>query len=492
MPAKTSDLREPSTWIVVISVLIVGASGFFFRGHELDDGLIYARYIQNLISGNGFVYNQGEFVNGLTSPLFAYLAVTPSYLIGDARYGTMLVSVLAAIGAVIVFYRLLTLFISNRQIAAITALFAAGNGMTYINLGMEASLFTFMTGLCLYLYFKDRFFLLGICTGLAILTRPEAVFLVPAMALNTFLYKREWPNFQCYIFPTVLVLTQLLFNSLYYDALLPSSGMAKISQGTMGHWGYNSFLFNMPTLFMSGFGLPGQMHVFQLPLVPITLIVFSILGLFVVQARQYLAVSFIFLLLYTTFFTVLNIPSQWWYYAIHFSFFTTYVVLGVYWLFSQLKAETQRYFRVSFIGLFSLMLIWQGSINLVLHGKTVREDYREFGLWIAENTPVDSSVALAEIGTVGWYSERRIIDILGLVTSGNADFVAEGDYNSWLELHPPDYILARDPPRFFERAVTFLRTNRPDDLVEVSEFEFPDYKLYRFLPNDGEGAIDGC
>ena len=484
MPFKTIDPRDPSTWIVGISILIVGVNGYIFRGHELDDGLIYARYIQNLISGNGFVYNQGEFVNGLTSPLFAYLAVTPSYLLADARYGTMLISVLAAIGTVIVFYRLLTLFTSDRQIAAIAALLAAGNGMTYINLGMEASLFTFTIGLCLYLYFKDRFFLLGICTGLAILTRPEAVFLVPAMALNTIVFKREWPRFRYYIFPIILVLSQLLFNSIYYDALLPSSGLAKISQGAMGHWGYNSFLFNMPNLFLSGFGLPGQMHVFQLPLVPIALILVSLLGLLVVQARQYIVISFIFLLLYTTFFTILNIPSQWWYYAIHFSIFSSYVVLGIFWIYRHLRIEHQRIFRISFISLFALMLIWQGAINLTLHGRTVREDYRQFGLWIAENTPADASIALAEIGTVGWYSERRIIDILGLVTSDNAGFVAEGDYNSWLELHPPDYILAREPPRFFERAVTFLQINRPEALIEVSDFEFPNYKLYRFLSTE--------
>ena len=484
--------RDPANWIVGFSVLIVGVNGVVFRGHELDDGLIYARYIQNLISGNGLVYNAGEYVNGLTSPLFAWLSLAPAYFFGDARHGSMLISVLSAMGTVIVFYRILTMFIAERRIAALATLFAAGSGITYINLGMETSLFTFMVGLCFFLYFKDDFFPLGICVGLAILTRPEAVFLVPAMALNTWVHKRQWPDLRCYIVPTALVSAQFAFNSLYYGALLPSSGVAKISQGAMGHWGYNSILLSLGEHLLNGFGLPRQMQVFGTFVVPIFLMTLAALSIPLVQARQYLIVSITFLGLYTGFLTGLNIPSQWWYYAIHFTFFSSYVALGICWLYLRVKTGRRKIFRISFIGFFALMLIWQGAINLVLHGKTVREDYREFGLWIAENTPVDSSVALAEIGTVGWYSERRIIDILGLVTSGNADFVAEGDYNSWLELHPPDYILARDPPRFFERAVTFLRTNRPDDLVEVSEFEFPGYKLYRFLPNDVEGAIDGC
>ena len=480
-----------SNWIVGLAVLIVGVNGIVFRGHELDDGLIYARYIQNLISGNGLVYNAGEYVNGLTSPLFAWLSLAPAWLFGDARHGAMLISVLAAMGTVIVFYRILTLFIAERRIAALATLFAAGSGMTYINLGMETSLFTFMVGLCLLLYFKDEFFALGICVGLAILTRPEAVFLVPALALNTWLHKRQWPDFRCYVAPAILVSAQFLFNGLYYGALLPSSGVAKISQGAMGHWGYNSFLLGLGERLLNGFGLPRQMQVLGTHVVPILLMILAALSLLLVQARQYLLVSIAFLGLYTGFFAVLNIPGQWWYYAIHFTIFSTWVVLGIYWLYVHCKSEHQRVFRVSFTGLFALMLLWQGAINLVLHGNTVREDYKQFGEWIAENTPADASIALAEIGTVGWYSERRIIDILGLVTSGNADFVAQGDYNSWLELHPPDYILAREPPRFFERAVTFLQTNRPGDLAGVAGFEFPDYKLYRYKPGDAGGGIDG-
>jgi len=486
MPFKSIDLRDPSAWIVGVSALIVGASGYALRGHELDDGLIYARYIQNLISGNGFVYNQGEFINGLTSPLFAYLAVMPSFLFGDARYGTMLISVLAAVGTIIIVYRMTALIIDNRQIAAISTLFAAGNGMTYINLGMEASLFTFMIGLCLYLYFKDRFFLLGICVGLAILTRPEAVFLVPAMALNTLFFKRMWPSWSCYALPGLLIFIQLVFNSIYYDALLPSSGIAKISQGATGHWGYSSFLFNLPTLFWYGFGLPGQMQVFGTHVVPILLMILAAFSFLLVQARQYLLISVTFLGLYTGFFAVLNIPSQWWYYAIYFTIFSTWLVLGIYWIYVQCKTEHLQAFRISCVGLFGLILIWQLTINLFVHGKTVREDYRQFGEWIAENTPTDASIALAEIGTVGWYSQRRIIDILGLVTSGNADFVAVGDYHSWLESHPPDYILAQEPPRFFEQAVTLLKTERPEDLAEVVGFDFPDYKLYRYSPAESD------
>ena len=494
MNTTPSQLRDPANWIVGFSVAVIAVNGYLFRGHELDDALIYARYIQNLISGNGFVYNAGEAVNGLTSPLFAYLSLVPGFLAGDARVGTLLVSVLAAIATVVIIYRLLSLFITDRKVAALATLFAAGNGMTFINFGMEASLFTFLAGLCCFLYFKDRFFLLGVCIGLAILTRPEAVFLVPAMALNTWFNQRQWPHWRCYIIPTAMVFGQLLFNLAYYGDPLPSSGLAKVSQGAMGHWGYNGFVYTLGDRFLHGFGLPFQLRApGGLYVVPTLLMCIAAFALFHQRGRQYLLVSATFLLLYTGFFWLLNIPGQWWYYAIYFSVFSSWVVLGIDWLLAcagRLAGDfPRRLLRSGFLVVFALLLVWQQPIHMLVHGNTVREDYRQFGLWIAANTPPDAAIGVAEIGTVGWYSERRIIDILGLVTAGNSDFVGEGDYFSWLSLHPPDYILARDPPRFYERAVTILQREQADSLVEVEEFDFPDYKLYRYLP--GELPSDG-
>ncbi len=72
MRITRAELRDPTRWILGFSVATIAFDSYAFRGHELDDGLIYARYIQNLIEGKGFVYNVGEAVNGLTSPLFAY------------------------------------------------------------------------------------------------------------------------------------------------------------------------------------------------------------------------------------------------------------------------------------------------------------------------------------------------------------------------------------------------------------------------------------
>ncbi|MCY4356434.1 MAG: hypothetical protein OXD01_02825 [Gammaproteobacteria bacterium] len=127
-----------------------------------------------------------------------------------------------------------------------------------------------------------------------------------------------------------------------------------------------------------------------------------------------------------------------------------------------------------------MFLLWQSSINLNTFGNTVREDYKQFGLCIAKNTQAGATVALAEIYKFGWYSELKIIDILSLVTSSNADFVAKGDYVSWLTVCTLGYILTQDPPQFFEQVVMDIKKFHPEALAEVPGFDYPDHKLYRY------------
>jgi hypothetical protein len=42
--------------------------------------------------------------------------------------------------------------------------------------------------------------------------------------------------------------------------------------------------------------------------------------------------------------------------------------------------------------------------------------YREVADWLRNNTPADASVALTEIGIIGYYSERPVVDTMGLVS----------------------------------------------------------------------------
>jgi hypothetical protein len=463
---------QKSNWVLIGACLILGINCALLWGHELDDALIYARYLQNLIDGNGYVYNPGEYVNGLTSPLFGYLSIVPALILGDARDGVMLVSVLAAFASMISFYYVLRLFITSESMAAVSALLSALASITYMNLGMEASLFTTLIAVSFYLYFKAHYFYLGICIGLAILARPEGVFLVPAMAMMTLFSDRNWPSIKCYVTPTLLVGSQLAFNYFYYEAFLPSSGLAKLSQGESGLWGANNFLMTLIGLFPFG-----VTHIGSWPIL-FVLLLLAVCSIMVQSARRYLVLSFTFLAFYTSFFALLNLPAQAWYYAIHYSLFWSYVALGVCGLSDKFLSERDSAVNSGLIAFMLAGLFLQEPRLLSELGRTVRADYKEIGIWLSQNTAEDSSVAVVEIGTIGWYSKRRIIDILGLVTADVSSYVAEGDFESWLKLFPPDYIVVHEPLWEFERVIG--QVSQEGGLLEVADFDFPGFKLYAF------------
>jgi len=74
----------------------------------------------------------------------------------------------------------------------------------------------------------------------------------------------------------------------------------------------------------------------------------------------------------------------------------------------------------------------------------VQECYIGMGEWLRENTPPDAVVAALDIGAVGYASERRVLDLMGLVSPeilavgrslGFQEMVANG---AWLETAGPD------------------------------------------------------
>jgi hypothetical protein len=89
----------------------------------------------------------------------------------------------------------------------------------------------------------------------------------------------------------------------------------------------------------------------------------------------------------------------------------------------------------------------------------VRECYLDMGVWLRDHSPPDALVAALDIGAVGYGSERRVLDLMGLVSPeilavgrqvGFEAMVASG---AWLEVAVPDYLVDRteDAPRWVDR-----------------------------------------
>ena len=67
--------------------------------------------------------------------------------------------------------------------------------------------------------------------------------------------------------------------------------------------------------------------------------------------------------------------------------------------------------------------------------------YERTGEWLKVNTRPADRIGYLEIGYLGYYSQRPIIDALGLVTPEVASHIASGDFSWAYATYRPEYII---------------------------------------------------
>jgi hypothetical protein len=81
--------------------------------------------------------------------------------------------------------------------------------------------------------------------------------------------------------------------------------------------------------------------------------------------------------------------------------------------------------------------------------------YARLGQWFAANAPEGASIGYLEIGIVGYYARRPIIDPLGLVNPGVPPHVAQRDFLWAYRQYRPAYIVYN--PLFFPELLGIVR-----------------------------------
>ncbi|AOJ02738.1 hypothetical protein WS70_13625 [Burkholderia mayonis] len=437
------------------------------RDYQLDDSLIYLRYVRNLFDGLGLTYNAGDHFNGLTSPLYSYLLIAANSVTHSLQYTTIFLSFVFLCAAAIYGAAALS---ENRFEQALCGFFVVSFNYFYTTFGMETTLFLFLTALTLHFYRNDRLYLVGATIGFLILTRTEGVFLGAVIFGHYIFTRKRIPPLKYLVVAAAIILANLLFNYLYYGAPLPATGNAKIGQGRSGFWGTRYPFLNVMYMKDWFFGGDYRLLWFLFPS--------AVIGLFARRssATAYLTVAYLALL--GGFYVFLHIPNYHWYYAPFFYFLVLFSAIGAYQLISMAigLAKKRKAYLLAAVPVTIVTAVF-GAHNLKL-ADIVRgsfDPYRSIGNWINDNTPKSAVVAAVEIGTIGWYGNRYIIDILGLTNPYNADFIANKDVHSWLTKYSPDYILVHDPLWPFEATATCLTS--AGAYAPEPRFNFPGYHL---------------
>jgi hypothetical protein len=66
--------------------------------------------------------------------------------------------------------------------------------------------------------------------------------------------------------------------------------------------------------------------------------------------------------------------------------------------------------------------------------------YQQAGLWLHDHTPLDATVGVTEVGIVGYYADRTMVDFLGVLEPDVAQALLRGDLYWALLRYQPDYL----------------------------------------------------
>lgn len=128
------------------------------------------------------------------------------------------------------------------------------------------------------------------------------------------------------------------------------------------------------------------------------------------------------------------------------------VILGLKALKSSLAHLNQgQGTRKIFVFVVPLLFLHLVLLNLFLYPRardggiiSIREVHIYIGKWLSEHTPKEATVAIYDIGAVGYYSNRKIIDLAGLINPEALRYKRKFEY--MIRRKPDYYVGAEEVP----------------------------------------------
>jgi hypothetical protein len=412
------------------------------RDWGLDDPYITYRYARNLLEGHGFVYNIGQRTLSITAPLYGLLLALLGHLWDDLP---ALSNVLSAMALVTSAGLLLGLSTSRGQRVPgmIAALLLSLSPHLVRTFGIETCFLVMLILGGFLAYERAHDLLAAVLLALATMVRPDGVLAVLALAVVHLLRRRPVPWRAAALYAA---LTGAWFLGLwvYFGSPLPVTLSTKQQQGQMA----------ISTRFWDGLlALIREYGRDPLYWLHGALALLGV-GQIAVRARHWLPLL-LWTALYILGYSLLGVSRYFWYYAPLLPALVVLVAEGTGVLLRTLPRLGLP--RLATIGTSGLVLIAllsplvTGALSGGWSTDPRLEVYRETGQWLQGHTPPGASIGLLEVGIVGYYSQRPMIDFAGLIRPEVARrFTASTTYQesaTWtIQTYEPDYVLLHQEP----------------------------------------------
>jgi hypothetical protein len=408
--------------LVLIAVFLAGVylilSAQAYRvGFPLDDAWIHQTFARNLAQYGEWSFNPGQPAAGSTSPFWTIL-LSVGYLLGIPKliwaFGLGVI-LLSLVGWTV--YAWFSRSLSSRLSFGLAVLVMSEWHLVWAALsGMETLLQALFLRRVLRAFLKEkpRWIWIGVVCGLSIWTRPDGISLLGPILVGIGYAIRNRTNIRQAIISVCVISVLgggfLAFNAAIAGTVWPNTFYAKqmeyqellsvpLINRFIGMW--LAPLAGVGMVLLPGF-LWGMFRDLQKREIMRIAIYLWILGYVLLYAwrlpvtyqhgRYLLPMMPVFLVLSLT--GVLGIDMKRWAANLRFIASRTYGIV---------------------VCLTAVLFLFLGARAYATDVAIIEQEMVDSAIWIEQNTPSDSIVAVHDIGAVGYYSERFIVDLAGLI-----------------------------------------------------------------------------
>jgi hypothetical protein len=416
---KFNILNNKSIWIFISALTL----GIWARINLLpftgDDAYITFRYARNIAAGLGFVYNQGEYVLGTTTPLLTLILASTKLL------SIPIIPVAKFIGFTFgLAYLILVIsqFNNFSKRAALVLLFAVTVSLLPTNAkwdvaGMETALYIFLVYVILF-YSEDKSaIVIGLAAALCFLVRIDGILALGALIIYKIINNVPLKNIiKIIVYFSIFILPWLVFATVYFGSPVSNSATAKsITYAHYPVWAFSLTMFKQ---------LTSRLHlIISLPFMLATI---SSIFYVLIWKKKYQVVA-IWTILYIAFFSLTGAPMHGWYFApllpaIVFQLFVSLADL-LDWASRKITPQKSKLLNPSLI-ILTVMALFVGIFLINSRAAELRENWQAFDEEIVEPIADYLSkygkegdvLSLETFGSVGWFTDFPILDRGGLVS----------------------------------------------------------------------------
>lgn len=444
---------------LALGLLLALALMWPLRGYITDDTYIHLQYAKNLAAGKGFVFNPGESVYGSTSPLWVALIADGIALGLDGLRVAKVLGAAATLWSIVLFLQLLRRDMRMPELRAfgVVAWSCHAWMMRWSVSGMETPLAVALV-LAGFVAFTEgrqwgaRPVRTGALWALAALTRPEAVFLLVLWGIFLIIDTDSRAGLRRLVYgampPLVIYGGWLLFARLTFGTFWPNTLEAKVAGGE--GWAYfaEQLLRQAQIVGATDAALAGAL---------VAALVFGGRRLWPDRWQAQRLLPWVWITALPVLYTMRGVPvlSRYLLPLMPILAWLAWRAVERWWSGDAPRAEDRRGAALLGLGLLLLsvvpnLMVYQQKVVPQVESLSagMRGSLIPWGRWLRANTPPGAMVAAPDIGAIGYFSERRVLDLAGLVTPGMVP------------------ILARMPQEDAVATFAFADVGRPEVLID--------------------------